>query len=53
MNVAYVVHSGEITPVFAAMLESLGRHCECRLVLAAHRLTDTAARMLAAEKDLS
>jgi hypothetical protein len=44
VNVAYVVYSGELTPAFSAMLESLGRQCDCRLVLAAHRLTDAFER---------
>ena len=39
MNVAYVVHSGEFTPVLDVMLASLHKHCDCKLVFVAHGMT--------------
>ncbi len=39
MNIAYVVHSGELTPVVATMLASLDQHCNCTLIFVAQGMT--------------
>src|SRR6516165_3804901 len=40
VNIAYVVHSGGFSAGLRAMLSSLDRHCDCKLIFVAHPLNN-------------